>query len=122
MKRILAFVLSAVMLLSLCACGGAADPNLGVYKLSSIIGMSVEDYAKLADITAEEAADSFQVELKDGGKATFTIDGDATDLNWKLDGETFTLYDDEESLEGTLKDGEISLDVEGFEVVMAKQQ
>lgn len=122
MKRILAFVLSAVMLLSLCACGGAADPNLGVYKLSSIIGMSVEDYAELTGTTAEEAADSFKVELKNGGKATFTIDGEDTDVSWKLEGETFTLFDDEQSMEGTLKDGEITLDVEGFEVVMAKQQ
>ena len=109
MKRILAFVLSAVMLLSLCACGGAADPNLG-------------DYAELTGTTAEEAADSFKVDLKNGGKATFTIDGEDTDVSWKLEGETFTLFDDEQSMEGTLKDGEITLDVEGFEVVMAKQQ
>ncbi len=45
MKRILAFVLSAVMLLSLCACGGS-DPNVGVYTLSSLMGYSVEDYAE----------------------------------------------------------------------------
>ncbi len=121
MKRILAFVLSAVMLLSLCACGGS-DPNVGVYTLSSLMGYSVEDYAEAAGLTVEEATETFKLELKNGGKAVFTIDGDPTDVNWKLDGETFTLCDSEESLDGTLKDGEITLDFEGYEVVLAKQE
>lgn len=120
MKRILAFLLSAVMLLSLCACG-ADDPNIGVYKLSKVMGFTIEDYAEIAEISAEEAAELFVLELKAGNKAVFTIEGDATDVNWKLDGETFTLYDDAESMEGALVDGTLTLNVEGFEIVLVKQ-
>ena len=57
MKRTLAIILAAVMLLALlAACGGEADPNVGLYKLSGAMGYSLEEFAEMAGMTEEERA------------------------------------------------------------------
>ena len=125
--KIVSVLLAFMLVLALAACGGsggggaaADDPNLGVYKLSSLMGFSLEEYAEMLEITPEEAADSMTLELKADGKADMTIDGDAQTLDWSVDGDAITLTDGEESLEGTIADGVITLDIEGMEMSFTK--
>lgn len=116
--------LALTLVFVLAACGGsggdADDPNLGMYKLQSMMGFTLSEYAEMMEITEEEAADSMTLELKSGGKATFTTDGDPSNLNWSVDGDTITLSDSQDTLEGTIADGVITLDFEGVELVLAK--
>ena len=101
MKRTLSILLAAVLLLGLLtACGSKTDPNVGVYKLESLSGMTVE--------------------LKADGKATFTTEGEANEVTWKLDGDKLSLTADGDTLEGTLKDGKITLDLDGESVTLGK--
>jgi len=123
--KILSLILAMVFLLALAACGGgggadADDPNLGVYKLQSLMGFSLEEYAEMMGVTADEAADSMTLELKSGGKADWTIDGETQTLDWSLEGDALTFTDGSETLEGTLADGTITMDMEGVEIVLAK--
>ena len=51
--KIVSVLLAFMLVLALAACGGSSggaaadDPNLGVYKLSSLMGFSLEEYAKI---------------------------------------------------------------------------
>ena len=126
--KLIALAMAVMMLaFALAACGssssgGAAaeDPNLGVYKLSKVMGLSLEEYAKMMEITEEEAADSMTLELKADGKAEMIANGEATSLEWSLDGQTLTLTDGKDPVEATLVDGVITLADEGIEIVFAK--
>lgn len=124
--KLLSLVLALMLVLALAACGGsgggaaADDPNLGTYKLQSLMGFSVAEYAEMMGVTEEEAADSMALELKADGKAEWTIDGEAQSLDWSMEGETITFTDGQETLEGTLVDGVITLDMEGMEISLAK--
>lgn len=125
--KIISLLLTFMLVLALAACGGsggggaaAEDPNLGVYKMSSLMGFTLEEYAKMLEITPEEAADSMTLELKADGKADMTIDGDTQTLDWSLNGDAITLTDGQESLEGTLTDGVITLNIEGMEMTFTK--
>ena len=123
--KLVALLMALVLVLALAACGssgGAAadDPNLGLYKLSSSLGFSLEEDAEMLEIMPEEAANSMTLELKADGKADMVADGDTTTLDWSLNGDTLTLTDGEESLEGILANGVITLNIEGAEIVFAK--
>ena len=120
--RIISIILSAMLLIGLLtACGSSEpDPNAGVYKLENLAGFGVEEYAELMDMEVDAARDSFVVELKNGGKMTMTIDGEANDLKWSVDGETITISDGTETIEGTLVDGTMTLDFDGDELVLVK--
>lgn len=121
MKRTLSILLVAVLLLGvLTACGSKADPNLGVYKLESLSGMTVEEFAELLGEDVEATKDFMTVELKADGKATFTTEGEANEVTWKLDGDKLSLTADGDTLEGTLKDGKITLDLDGESVTLGK--
>ena len=122
MKRTLSILLAAVMLLCLLsACGSkAADPNLGVYKLESIMGLSLEEFAEMLGEDVESVKDYMTVELKENGKASFSTEGDVEEVDWKLEGDKLILTADGDSLEGTLKDGKITLDFDDEEVILAK--
>ena len=105
--------LALALIFALSACGGsggdADDPNLGMYKLQSMMGFTLSEYA-----------DSMTLELKSGGKATFTTDGDPSNVKWSVEGDKLTLSDSQDTLEGTIADGVITLDFEGVELVLAK--
>ena len=125
--KLISLLMTLMLVLALAACGGSSgggaaadDPNLGLYKMSSLMGFSLEEYAEMLEITEEEAADSMTLELKADGKADMTIDGDVQTLDWSVEGDAITLTDGEESLEGTLADGVITLDIEGMEIVFTK--
>ncbi len=124
-------VLLAISLLS--ACGGNTpsggdtsnepDPAVGVYKLSSFMGFSVEDFAAMMEEDVETAKDSFMIELQEGGKGVFTTDGEADPITWSLEGETLNLAmsGDEEPFPATLKDGVITIMAEDIEITLAKE-
>ncbi|MBQ9269617.1 MAG: hypothetical protein IJ206_08895 [Oscillospiraceae bacterium] len=121
MKRTLSILLAVIMLLSLLtACGGKADPNIGVYKLSGAMGYSLEEFAGMMGITEEEAADMIQMELKDKGVLALTFDGETETGTWSADGETLTIEDAGESITGTIKDGVITIEIEGESMTLTK--
>lgn len=122
--KIGALLLAMMMVLALAACGGsggaADDPNLGVYKLNSLLGFSLAEYAEMVGITEEEAAESMTLELKADGTADMVADGDTQTLDWTIEGDKITLTDGTDTLEGTVADGVITLDAEGVEITFAK--
>ena len=137
MKRTMAILLLAVLLLGLlAACGGSKnsggsgslatpEPYLGVYKFSKMPGMTAQEYADLLEISLEEAQKFMILELKSGGQGILSVDEEAQDITWKVDGEKFTLTAKDENgqddtVEGTIKDGVITLDLEGEFIELSK--
>lgn len=113
MKKALAALLALMMILTLSACGGKSDDVTGKYLCVS---------AKVYGDSAEP--DDRWLELKKGGKGTF-FDGYEFNLEWKLDGETFTgtvsFMGMENSLEGTLKDGVLNAKYGDYDFSFAKE-
>lgn len=120
MKRTLAIVLAAVMLLALLAGCGKADPNIGTYKLSGAMGLTLEEFAGIAGMTEEEAAEMVQMELKAKGVMEITFDGETETGTWKAEGETLTLEDAGETITGTIQDGVITIEIEGESMTLTK--
>ena len=105
MKKALVFVLVSVLMLSLAACGGSAepDPNAGLYEAVSaeMSGISIKVESVFPD--------GFSLELKNGGKATFHYDGKDYGMKWTLDGKSFHAEGGGAKLDGTLADGTMIL-------------
>ena len=137
MKKTIAILMLAVLLLGLlAACGGksgggsgsgsvANDPLLGTYKFSKMGNMPVQEYAELLELSLEEAQKFMIIELKSGGKGTLSVEGEVQNITWKTEGETFTLTAKDENnrddtVEGTIKDGVITLDLEGEFIELSK--
>ena len=111
-KKLLALLLAALMLLSLAACGKdeAADVT-GKYLCIAIAEDGV-------NFTAPETDEQY-VELKKGGKGEIYTDL-AFELTWTLDGENFSgsykIFGIDAPITGTLKDG--VLEIHDDEMVM----
>ena len=106
MKKILAVLLTAVMVLSLAACGGTggADPNEGVYKATS------GEYGGIS-INIDKVFDGgVTLQLKSGDRAVLTMGGQDYNLKWSLDGRDFTLTASDSEYTGTLADGVLTLE------------
>ena len=105
MKRLLAILLILAMLLSLTACGGEEDPNAGKYigVSAALGGFSMP----MSDIYPGET----WIELKSGGKGTIMLDGDDFKLKWSLEGEDITVTVEGVDSVGTLKSGNIVIDL-----------
>ena len=105
MKKILAVLLAAALMLALAACGGGRpDPNEGVYKASTgeWNGISID---------VESVFDGgFVLELRSGGKAVLSTGGQDYNLKWALDGKDFTLTASDSEYTGTLADGVLKLE------------
>ena len=123
MKKITAVLLAALMaVLLLAACGGASgepDPNVGTYKLDTIMGM---DMQTAADILGQDMTDYLQIILKEKGKGTIVVEGEEYSMKWEAEGTTLKIDDGSDSMEGTLEDGKISLVFEGSEVTFIKAE
>ena len=124
MKKAIAIVLLAVMILGLlAACGGGNSGDkklLGTYKLYMLADMTIQEYADLFEVSVEEAEKTMTLELKSGGKAVFTSDGEGETVDWKVEGEKLVLSAEGETLEGTIKDGIITLDFDGESIQLKK--
>ena len=113
MKKILVVVLALAMIVALAACGeggssdngASSDPNVGVYT-----GTSVEMMGITMDMSEIYDGDC-TLDLKDGGKATVTLDGQAIDATWAVDGDAITVTIEGEESAGTITDGTIVLDL-----------
>jgi len=121
MKKILSAILVLCMLMSLCACGdkgdsadtgtgteATADPILGIYT-----GVSTRMFDSISDMS-EVYPGTNSVELKKNGKCVVTLDGDAIDAKYTLDGEALDIVIEGESNIGTLKDNVLIFDFMGL--------
>ena len=107
MKKLAAILLALAMLFTLAACGekdNDSDPNLGRYEGTTIEGMGVT--MNFSDIYEGEN----YVELKSGGKCVMTLEGDAAEGTWTLNGENITITIEGIDSTGTLKDGTLVVD------------
>ena len=118
MKKIIAFLLTLAMLLSLAACGGSAeeDPNAGKYiGISAAVGgFSMP----MSDIYPGET----WIELKSGGRGDIMLGGDNFPMKWALEGEVFTLTIDGVDSVGTMSNGAIVIDLMDMGCVMTFQK
>ena len=107
MKKVLVFLVLALALLALTACGGgsaeSADPNCGLYDATSMemMGFTLD--------VAEVYPDGFSIELLDGGKAKFNYEGKSYNMKWTLDGTAFHAEGGGAELDGTLSGGVMQL-------------
>ncbi len=100
MKRLSALFLALLMALSLCACGGGADPALGKYNCTSIV---------MNDINLDGSGE--WLELKDGGKASVYMGGETRSADYTLEENTLTMtIDGQEVGTGTLDNGVLTLE------------
>ena len=90
--------------------GDADDPNLGRYD-----GVSCT-YSGM-----ELGAEGEWIELKSGGRLTIMLMGEEYDAKWKLEGKEFSMTDSGGTYYGTLKDGVLTLDLEGLIYVFTKE-
>ena len=114
MKKTLAVLLAIVCVISLCACGNAGSNSkaYGVYKAKTLGG--------LEEMLGEEALEGFTLEIKDDKKIELTFDGETSTGEYTIDGEKFVLKDAEDEIEGTYKDGVITIEIEGIECTFEK--
>ena len=117
-KKMIAILLSLLLVLSLTACGGGSastDPNAGLYTASTVEMLGVEIDA------ADAFTSGFTIELKDKGRCALVVDGKKANGKWTLEGTTFTLDGGGIKCEGTLEGGVITLvDVMGMNVTLLK--
>lgn len=112
MKKTLAILLVLLMVAGFSACGGSKN-YLGTYKCVRY------EYGGMAVDPDENDA----ITLEADGKGIFASYGTEIDILWKIDGETFTIENNtgyEETYSGTLKDGVITIDIEGVTAIFAK--
>jgi|GEM_PF-1045829 len=92
----------------------------GLYQLYDLGGMPVAEFAGMMGADVKTVAEMIQVELTDDGKAKFTSDGETHEVNCTIDGENITLEIGEEKMEGTLKDGLMSFNMDGESMTLAR--
>lgn len=106
------------------SCNGddRADSEIaGTYSLNSYKGMSIQDFANMIGTTPEDASKMIQVKVKGDGTAEFISDGEAPEtVSFTLDGEKVVMEAGEEKLEGTLKDGVMTLILGDEEITLVR--
>ncbi|MDO4845332.1 MAG: hypothetical protein Q3977_01830 [Oscillospiraceae bacterium] len=110
MKKITALVLALLLTLSLCACGGSGSDSsmLGTYTLYAM------NYDETHVVLAKDLfSGKNYVTLKSGGAAEMALEDDVANVTWKADGEKVTVTAADGDMEGTLKDGILTLVADG---------
>lgn len=115
-KKIVVLVAAlALSLMALAGCGGGSDnPYVGTWEAVSISAFGQE-------MTAEEAEMEWTLEIKDGGEAVITADGEEETCSWEeaddgitlkfdIDEEDMSYFDPEEmAMSATIEDDELVL-------------
>ena len=114
MKKLLAILLSVVMVMSLVACGGEGKKDDEADVLGLYICTEVEIEGERIDINLIDDENEYSLELKKKGKGVITLENDEFTCTWELDGEDLRIVTDDESIDstGTLKDGVIEIEFE----------
>ena len=116
MKRITAIALVLIIVLCLVSCATSGDGSVsGTYKLYALD--YDEGHAVLAD---EFFSGENYVLLKDGGKAEMCLEDDVADATWKMSGDRINVTLDDGDMEGTLKDGILTLVSDGSNLYFVK--
>ena len=103
MKRFLTLLLSLVLTLTLCACGGGEDTaHVGTYDCTSVT---------MGDVTVDSIEGS--LDLQKGGKGTLTRSGESYSLTHTLEENTLSRTVDGQVATGTFADGLITVDLFG---------
>ena len=90
--------------------GDPNDPNLGLYNAVSCTYSGIE-----------LGTDGEWLELRSGGKMTIKLMGEEYDAKWELEGDRITVTDHSGSFYGTLRDGKLTLDLEGLIYIYEKE-
>lgn len=118
MKKIIALLIGTVMILSLVACGGGRADAQYVGKYVSVAGTALG-----LTMTGEDIS-GFGLELKEGGKASITIDGETDSIKWTNDDTNITLKVSGQEVVGEIGKDTIKfvnmLDM-GLDLTMAKE-
>lgn len=114
MKKCVSLGLVLVMLLSLCAChrSGSSENLYGKYTLYA---MDYEDAIILADVLFEGE----NYIILERGSAKMCVEGDVSDVKWKLDGTDLTFTAEDGDMYGSILDGIITLEIDGTNMYFA---
>ena len=93
---------------------------IGTYRLQSLMGFSVELLAALSEVEVDVLQEIFVIELKADGVGIIRMEEDYGEVNWTVEGETLILSVEGESIEGTIKDGVITLVIDDTSIELAK--
>ena len=91
------------------------------YAISSVGGISMDQYAAYTGTTVEEARRMMVLTLFPDGSAIYSSYDDSYQILWRLDGETLVLYAEDETesiLDATLVDNTITIVSEGTEIIL----
>ena len=119
-KTLLVIVaLALVALFTLVGCGGSSDPMAGTWNLS---GAKVAGVEMTADqLQAVQPDLDMTLECNDG-KLTLTssLFSGTREGTYTVNGETVTIESDGQSMEATLKDGRLTIEIGGVELYLEK--
>ena len=96
------------------------EQYIGIYRLKSLMGFSVELLAALSEVEVDVLQEIFVIELKADGVGIIRMEEDFGEVNWKVEGETLILSVEGESIEGTIIDGVITLVMDDTSIELAK--
>ena len=106
MKRILSLLLAVLLTVALCACG-ASDEDASAYGTYTLYAM---DYDEDTTVLAADLFDGESyVKLSAGGSAEICLEGDVSEVKWKLSGTDLVFSATDGDIEGTLKDGVLTM-------------
>ena len=111
MRKAGAWLLAAVLSLTLCACGQKARPTVGLGRFS---GEQVSVYGGDWQPVSEVYSGPTYLALNAGGEGVFCVDGEAAEVGWATSGGELTLTMGSARCEGTIDANTIEI---GFFVI-----